>query len=219
LNSYLPTHNRSREYFRQLVDYIIRIALRPGTTAKALLEDKSPLSYGVGATLLIGIMYTITVFFGYINGFGAVVEPWLPIPAENYYFWELFFVIPVYFTSFITASGTMQLLALGFGGSGTFEDTFTIVALGSILPTLGFMWLPETAMMALFPELRAQSLGGFAGIPMWLDIVRQLLVPVWTTVIYVIAMRRIHSVSGAISTIIVLLGMVPSVVITLVFVR
>jgi hypothetical protein len=94
-----------------------------------------------------------------------------------------------------------------------------MVALGSILPTLGFMWLPETAMMALFPEFRAQSLGGFAGIPMWVDIVRQLLVPVWTTVIYVIAMRRIHSVSGAISTIIVLLGMVPSIVITLVFVR
>jgi hypothetical protein len=38
-------------------------------------------------------MYTVTVGVGYLNGFGAVLKPWLPIPAEDYYFWETLFVI------------------------------------------------------------------------------------------------------------------------------
>lgn len=203
----------------RLARLLISIALRPRATAKAITDDPAALNYGLCAWLLMGAMYTITVCLGWLNGFGAVVEPWLPIPPEDYYFWEMFFVIPVYFLVFITAAGTMQLVARGLGGGGSFEHTFTIVAMGGILPTFIFMWLPETLLMALFPSLRAEALGGFSFLPGWADAVRQLIVPVWTIAVYSLALSTAKAVPAWKAVVAVMIGMIPASVVAFAFIR
>jgi len=208
-----------RSFIYRMVRALAQISIRPASTVATLKQDPSFFGYGIGAWLLMGLMYTVTVLIGYLNGFGAVVKPWIPIPAEDYYFWQTFFVIPVFFVVFVVAAGVMQLLARLMGGTGMFEDTFAVVALGSILPTFLFMWLPETLLMVFAPGIRAGQLGGFAFMPPWADAVRQLIVPVWTIAVYVLALARLQSLSIARTVIVVILGMVPAVMVTLVFVR
>ena len=67
--------------------------------------------------------------------------------------------------------------------------------------------------------MRGQELGGFGGWPSWAEAVRQLIVPVWTTGVYVLALARIQSQSLVRSCTVVVIGMIPAVLVTLVFVR
>ena len=55
------------------------MALHPQRTARHLVEDPHRFREGTAACLLMGVLYTISVFVGYLHGFGAVMEPWLPI--------------------------------------------------------------------------------------------------------------------------------------------
>jgi hypothetical protein len=211
--------HQGRGYLARLARVLVEIAFRPAAVGARMRGRASFLRYGVGGCLVMGVLYTITVLVGYLHGFGAVWEPWLPIPAEEYYLWETFFIIPVYFLVFATAAGVMQLLARGLGGAGSFEDTFAVVALGSIVPTVVLMWLPETFLLVFFPGLRAEQLGGFSFLPPWADALRQLVVPVWTVAVYTSTLMRTQSLSAFRSLGVVLVGMVPSVLLTLVFVR
>jgi hypothetical protein len=73
------------------IGYVVGIALLPRKTTRRLLEDPHRLRQTTAASLLMGVLYTASVFIGYLHGFGAVMEPWLPIPARDYYLWETFF--------------------------------------------------------------------------------------------------------------------------------
>jgi hypothetical protein len=66
--------------------------LLPRKTTRRLLKDPQRLGQGITACLLIGVLYTVSVFVGRLHGFGAVMEPWLPTPARDYHLWETFFM-------------------------------------------------------------------------------------------------------------------------------
>src|SRR5512139_127661 len=120
------------------------------------------------------------------------MAPALPIPARDYYFWETFFTIPVFFIVLATAAAITQLVSRALRGEGTFEDTFCVLSLGVLLPTFLLMWVPETLLLVFLPELRAEQLGGFSFMPHWLDIARQIGVPLWTLVAWVSAMPLVQ---------------------------
>lgn len=113
----------------------------------------------------------------------------------------------------------MQLVAKGLGGRGQFESVFVLVAVGSVFPTFVLMWLPETLLVVFFSGDRASELGGFAFLPGWADVLRQLIVPAWTLGIYIQGLARIHGVSLPRAGLAVVLGMAPAVLLVLVFVR
>ena len=64
---------------KQFFRYVLGTLFSPRRTFITLLTDSHRLYHGTGAALLLGILYTIIVYFGYLNGFGAVVEPWIPL--------------------------------------------------------------------------------------------------------------------------------------------
>jgi hypothetical protein len=51
------------------------------------------------------VLYTLTVT-GFAATHADISSPaWIAIPRESYYFWEIFFAIPVYLAAWILAAG------------------------------------------------------------------------------------------------------------------
>lgn len=204
----------------RLLYYLVRLPLFPAATARELSRDPKKLRYGFAGTMLMGGMYTVTLVVAYRRGFGAVEDPWLPIPAEDYYFWESFFAVPVYIVLLTTASGMTQLVSRALGGGwGTFEDAFAIVNLAEVLPTFLLMWVPETALFVLVPGRRATELGGFGFMPDWFDAFRLLAVPIWYLIAAARALSTTHRFSGVSALVAVGVGMVPAVIIAVTYIR
>lgn len=209
----------SRSFARQTLHFVWRMAVSPHKTVEELVSDPRKAAFGAVAAVLLGLCYTATVYVGWTHGFGAVVDPWLPIPAEEYYLYETFFALPVYMIVYVSAAGAIQLLLRSVGGSGSFEDVFAVVTLASTLPTLLLMWLPETVLLVLAPDARAEPLGGFAGLPSSIDSLRQLLVPIWLIVASSLALARSHRVAVYRAMLATVIGLVPAGVIAFTYIR
>jgi hypothetical protein len=198
---------------------IVGIAFRPRRATRALLAGEAALRTGLTAFAGLAAAYTFTVAWGWWNGFGAVVEPWLPIPAEDYYLWETFFAAPAYLVILIAFAGTTQLVAGAAGGRGRFEHVVAVLGLAMVLPTVLLMWLPETVLMVAVPGLRAEELGGFLGLPVWLDVARQLAVPVWMLRSGSLTVAEVHGVSVPASLLAVSAGLLPAAALAVTWIR
>lgn len=94
------------------------LAFHPSETVNELKRGPRVQRWGIVAWLVMGSLYTLAVFVGYLKGFGATIEPWLRIPAEGYYLWETLFTLPVYLILYSAAAGIMEFVFREFGGKG-----------------------------------------------------------------------------------------------------
>jgi hypothetical protein len=128
--------------------YLGGTVIKPRDTFTHLLADPRQLVYGGKAVLLIGVLYTLTVIGLAIARVPIAVEPWIAIPAEEYYFWEIFFGMPVFIMGWILAAGLVQLLSKWFKGSGTFEGVFAVLGFAMTVPMF-VTWIVETLLTVL----------------------------------------------------------------------
>lgn len=203
----------------RLLPAIVAAAVRPRAAARELLAAPDALRTGLRGFAVLAAMYTFTVFWGWRNGFGAAVEPWVPIPAEDYYFWEMFFAAPVYAVVLVVYAGVAQLVLRALGGVGRFEDLVALLGLSMVLPTFVLMWAPETVLMVGLPHLRANALGGFAGLAWWPDVARQVTVPIWMLGSGALAVAESHRVGPARALLGLLVGLAPAVLLAVTWIR
>ena len=79
--------------------------------------------------------------------------------------------------------------------------------------------MPETPLIVAFPSSRAKSLGGFGKLPVWVDVLRQLVSIVWPMVLVVIGVSAAEGLPVGPAAIASFAGMVPAVGLMLVFIR
>jgi hypothetical protein len=201
------------------VKYFFIPVFKPKQNIINLLEDKHKIAYSFITFLFLGCIYTITVYIGYQKGFGAVQEPFLKIPAEDYYFWQMFYQIPLFIIIAILFAGTVRLTSLIFKGEGTFEDIFAICCVSLTFPMFLLMWVPESILVFFFDDQRLTPLGGFKIYPMWFDYLRLLAGIIWPIVVIIrgiIISEKLHWLS---STIITLIASIPLTAFMIIFVR
>lgn len=199
--------------------YILWTILHPVKLTDELKSRNIGYLYGLAMLLFIGILYTITVIILYLNGFSAVMEPWIPISAEDYYFYEIFFSLPIFFFAAILFCGTIQLFSLFMGGKGSYEDGFAILSFMLTVPMLVFMWIPETIHSIFFENLGEAATGGVFGIPFWIDGVRQLIPMVWSFILCILAVKLIHRIHWVKSIVVTIIGFIPFVIFVLTYIR
>ena len=204
---------------RDFFSYLLIPIYKPKQGLCRLLTDRLALGYALLSLLLMGVLYTIAVYIGYRNGFGAVLTPFLSISAEEYYLWETFFVVPAFFVFTIVFAGTARLLAVPFKGAGRFENNFAIYSIATVLPTLLLFWLPEASIMILFPDDRATPLGGFAMLPPMVDAIRQIVAALWPLVITALGIRISEKVSFGAAGVITVIAFIPTAVLMITFIR
>lgn len=74
-------------------------------------------------------------------------------------------------------------------------------------------------MLVLVPQLRAEELGGFSFMPDWLNIARQIAVPMWTFGVWVGAMPVVHGLGRLRTAVAVAVGLVPATLVALAVIR
>jgi hypothetical protein len=204
---------------KNFLTYLFIPLYRPNRHLPRLIADRHQVGYAVLALLLIGVLYTVIVYIGSTRGFGAVTPPVLNIAPEDYYRWETFFGLPVYFIIAIVFAGTARLIAHGLRGTGSYESLFAIYGVTSVVPMVILLWIPEAILMVLLPDQRTQPLGGATFLPPWLDAARQILSFVWPLIITWLGIKYAEQLNGWRSAIVTVCAFIPTAVLILVFIR
>ena len=200
---------------KKVVYYVCIPIAQPAKRALELKQDVQRVRVASLILLCTGIMYTFTVFMLYIKGFPTAVEPFLSISAKNYYFYEMFFTLPLFFLLVILYAGTARLVAALLGGVGCFIDVYSFYGIVIVLPLILTMWVPET-ILALTAEAPKETI---SLIPAWIDIPRQVIGVFWPIAITVIGIKVIENVSWKKSIIISLIAFIPYATMMILFIR
>jgi len=123
--------------------YLAGTVVHPRRTFDRLRDDPGKVSRGFKAMLLIGLLYTATVAALAASGALPAAPPFLRIAEMNYYFYEIFFALPVFLAGWVFAAGFAVLISGRGTGGGGFEDTLAAFGLAIAVPSF-VTWLPET---------------------------------------------------------------------------
>jgi hypothetical protein len=102
---------------------------RPRLTFENLIVDRKYLSMSFIAVSITAILYTFVYVF-LIFGGGQPFKPWLDIPLETYYRYNVFFCAPSMFLGWILASGVVHSVTRFITKVGSFEQTLAVFAFG-----------------------------------------------------------------------------------------
>lgn len=120
------------------------VFIRPRRTFASLLADSRKLRHGSIALSISAFLYSLATLFLALAEGEPIIPPFLPIPAKDYYFLQVFFMAPVMITAWVLASGAVQFLSKLFGGNGRFRDTLSLLGFGIAVPTYVTL-VPDTA--------------------------------------------------------------------------
>lgn len=98
--------------------YTMNPIVRPRATLRAMLEDPRRLALGFGGLLALTAVYVITLSVAIAKDLAPHEMLILRIPAEQYYFYERLFLLPVAIDGTILAAGATRLTAKLCNGPG-----------------------------------------------------------------------------------------------------
>lgn len=109
----------------------LRVLAAPGATFEALVRSPDRVAFGWGSVAMTGALYTVVyVLLARGGGYPSSFDPWLAIPAVDYYRYDIAFAAPCIFAGWILAAGVVQLTSRVVRGRGSFEDTLAVLGLG-----------------------------------------------------------------------------------------
>jgi hypothetical protein len=122
---------------------------KPRVTFARLLADPHQVSLGFKSVLLTGILYTLTTL-GYVSARASpLMPPVIGIPAQSYYFWELFFEIPVFILGWLLAAGLAHIFGKVFKASSTFPNQLAVLGFALNIPWY-ITWSVDTFIALLY---------------------------------------------------------------------
>lgn len=103
--------------------------LKPGHAFSELLKHPNALSFGFFAVCVQAILYT-GVYVFLIFGGGQAFKPWLYIPVDEYYKYNVFFCAPSMILAWILAAGLIFVLTRLGKLQGQFEYILALFGFG-----------------------------------------------------------------------------------------
>jgi len=142
----------------------------PGTAIAQLASDPRAVFVGLKHILYLAVLWEIALLLWALGGATVTLPPFLKIPEEKYYFYQLIFYIPMFLVSWLLAGGIAYLLSKAFGGIGSFDTIlggFGLAAAVSgyfvLIPDFiqGILW---TTGWVPFAEYQEKTSHGFLAI-------------------------------------------------------
>jgi hypothetical protein len=156
-------------FFKDQVSFI----KSPSSTLKRLATDPRALAIGFRNSLIIAILYEGAILLWAFGAEDVTLPAFLRIPEQQYYFYELIFLIPLFIVTWLLASAIAYVLSRAFGGSGSYD-----ALLGGVGLTMAV-----SAYFTLFPDYIQGILWTTGWVPFYeyLEITGQgiLLIIVW----------------------------------------
>ena len=198
---------------RKFLQYSENLFVRPRVTLRALLDDPKSLGFGFLGPVTLAVVYFIGISIALaMNAMHLPQSPVLKIPAEQYYAYERFSILPVGLAGTILTSGAIRLLARGWHGQGHFEDLFAL---------LGFSLIVVAVVMGL-PALAINILPGFGiSIPnSWVFSGPHIyLGTLWYILLMILAVKEVEQLSWAKTIVLTLLGSLVNGAVQFIFIR
>jgi len=106
-----------------------RSFFKPWQSFSELLHHPKSLAFGFYAVFIQAILYTCVYGFLILGG-GQAFKPWLNIPVDVYYQYNVFFCGPTMFLGWILATGLIHVLLRTQTQQGQFEQLFCLLGFG-----------------------------------------------------------------------------------------
>ncbi|MDX9907100.1 MAG: hypothetical protein RBS55_10980 [Bacteroidales bacterium] len=122
------------------ITFYIRMFIKPGKTLDQLLTTDNKLSFGFYAMLVPALGYTLFYLMAWnAGGSPTTFKPWLNLPIEKYFYYDIYLTIPGYFISCASAAVVVFLLSRLLRGSAAFEDILMVIGFGIGIATWSSM--------------------------------------------------------------------------------
>jgi hypothetical protein len=202
---------------KKFLSYLIGTIWSPRRTFTLISEENS-IFFGLGALLLYSGLYIVTELIMISNNLQPAVPPYLPIPVESYYFWQVFFTIPVVVLSWLILGISMYLLVVKvFKGQGSLKQYLNILSFSFSMPSIITMWTMETYVAAFHPEWWGHPEA--AGIPYWITQTYLWVGSIWSIILGVICVMLIGKLSWSKSTFVSLIALALAIGTLMIFIR
>jgi hypothetical protein len=203
--------------------YYLRVFFSPGKAFEAILSHPKRLLFGFYAGLTIIFLYSITLAGNIISGVVPVMPPFIKIPINDYYIYEIFFQGPVFIFGWILSSGLAYLTSKLLNGKGSFEDTLSVLGFAMNIPWI-LTWLIDTIIMSLYLSefmLQKEWIEMITRPGIWLvfNALYPLISLIWSLVLVFIAISKSQKISGWRTAIVSLFVVLVNQIFITVFIR
>jgi hypothetical protein len=132
-----------------------------------LASDPNAAFVGLKHVLLLAVLYEVVILLWALGGATPTLPAFLKIPEDQYYYYELLFVIPLILIVWLLAAGIAYVISKALGGYGSFDTIlggFGITALVSsyfaLIPDFiqGVLWTTGWVPFAEYQEATSRGL-------------------------------------------------------------
>ncbi len=183
-----------------------RVLVRPVAALGDLEAHPLRLRYAAGSLVLHSIIAISKQLYYHFIGQPVAPPPFLAIPERQTWLWSAVFQLPTDFCQAILFAGTVALLARFAGGKGTFEGQFSLYA---------FAFIPPTIVLMLGTLILAWVVG--SGTPLWSAFF--IAVSLWIVVTICRAVQVEQQVSPRRAIPLALVALIPTVGLSLTYIR
>ena len=204
--------------FREQYEFI----RSPSEAASQLVTNQKAMLIGFRNVLAMAILYWGAILLWALGSEGVTLPPFLRIPEDQYYFYELIFLIPMFIVTWLLASGIAYVMSKVLGGSGPFDAilggfglSMAISFYFSLIPDYiqGILW--TTGLVPFYEYLELTS----SGLPLlivWTYLTAWLLTHL---VLYSITVRQAQGLSRARSALVAIVSFLGSFAVWITIVR
>ncbi|NTW25777.1 MAG: hypothetical protein HGA37_13860 [Lentimicrobium sp.] len=108
-----------------------RMFYNPGSAFETIFKGDKSLKYGFLAFLIPTSGYTLFYIMAcFAGGSPSTFKPWLAIPIEEYFKYDIILTFPGYYLGWIGASATVYFLSRLMNGQSKFDNILAIMGFG-----------------------------------------------------------------------------------------
>ncbi len=122
--------------------YLGAAAVVPGRAFRRLDREPKKFVKGLRVIVFIGLLYAISAAGLAAAGALLPAPVFLPLSPHNYYFFEMFFALPVFCAAWLIGAGGGNILARILGGRGSAKTAAGAWAFAFAVPAF-LLWLPH----------------------------------------------------------------------------
>jgi hypothetical protein len=177
---------------KRFAGFFFGTVFRPNRAFAALQNDPKRVAKGFRAVFMPGFLFAVTAGLLAFGGALIVAPPLLPLAGVNYYFYQMFFALPVFLLGWALATAFARAFGKWRGGGASYKGTLAALGFAFGLPALA-AWIPQAVFAALtllgmgqdeFMDLTARP-----GLQRTIAFGVQGLVAVWTVFLSAAAVR------------------------------
>lgn len=181
----------------------------PAETLRRIGEGRSAFVVGAKNVLFVAALYELAILLWYLGDARITLAAFLPIPEDRYYLYELAFLVPVFFGTWILATGIVYAVSRALGSTRGIDALFGGIGL-SISVSAYFTLVPDLIQGVMFatgwlPQAKWLELSG-QGVWPWVIGAYLVGYVVSNVALYTMATRSTQGLSTAKSLVAATLG-------------